>query len=376
MKFVKDIGDVQGKTVFVRADFNVPVSDGVITDDFRIQKTLGVVRFLREIGARIILASHFEGEGGSLAPVAKALEQYFPVTFVQNYYPQKPEEIDAALGRGNVVLLENLRVYKEEKENNEDFAKHLASFADIYVNEAFASSHRAHASIVGIPKFLPAYAGFVFGEEVEELSKALHPERPFVFVLGGAKFETKVPLIEKFYTLADKVFIGGALANDFIKAAGFGTGTSLLSSSEVDVKKFISDKLIMPIDVLVSNSNEVVIKKVEDVAMNDCIVDVGPKTLELVAPVIASARCVLWNGPLGNYELGHKDATLALAKLIAESQALSIVGGGDTVASIAELNLSDKFSFISTGGGAMLDFLANETLPGIQALNNSEISVK
>lgn len=372
MRFVKDIGDINSKTVFVRADFNVPVSNGVITDDFRIQKTLGVIRFLKEKGARIVLASHFEGEGGSLAPVAKALEQYFPIAFVKNYYPQKPEEIETALSDGNVVLLENLRTYKEEKENSEEFAKHLASFADLYVNEAFASSHRAHASVVGIPKFLPAYAGFVFGEEVTELSKALHPEHPFVFVLGGAKFETKIPLIEKFYALADKVFIGGALANDFIKAAGFGTGTSLLSSSEVDVKKFISDKLIMPIDVLVKSGDGVVTKKVEDITAEDYIVDVGPQTLELVKPVVASAKCVLWNGPLGNYELGYKNATLTLAKSIAESGALSIVGGGDTVASIAELNLSEKFSFISTGGGAMLDFLANETLPGIQALNDSE----
>lgn len=372
MKFIQNIGDIQGKTVFVRADFNVPVSNGVITDDFRIQKTLGVINFLKERGARIILASHFEGEGGSLSPVAKALGQYFPVTFVQNYYPQKPEEIETALGGGNIVLLENLRTYKEEKENSEEFAKHLASFADVYVNEAFASSHRDHTSIVGIPKLLPSYAGFVFAEEVMQLSKALHPEHPFVFVLGGAKFETKIPLIEKFYALADKVFIGGALANDFIKAAGFATGTSLLSSSEVDVKKFIGEKLIMPIDVLVKNGDEVITKKVEDITAEDYIVDVGPETLKLVEPVVASAKCVLWNGPLGNYELGYKNATLTLARFIAESNALSIVGGGDTVASIAELNLSDKFSFISTGGGAMLDFLANETLPAIKALNDSE----
>jgi len=365
------MGDIAGKTVFLRADFNVPVKNGVITDDFRIQKTKHVINFLKQKGARIIMASHFEGEGGSLAPVAKLLSLEYPIAFIQNYFPDTPTDLHEALKSGEIVLLENLRIYAEEKGNDEAFAKHLASFADMYVNEAFASSHRAHSSIVGIPKYIPSFAGFVFEEEVKELSQALHPEHPFVFILGGAKFETKIPLIEKFFTLADKVFIGGALANDFLKAAGISTGTSLLSNTSVDIKKFLTDKLIMPFDVRVKSGGGSIVKKVSEITETDYIVDVGPETMKSVCPVIGSAKYVLWNGPLGNYELGFKESTLSLAKCIAESDSMSLVGGGDTVASIAELNLSEKFSFISTGGGAMLDFLANETLPGIKALNKS-----
>jgi len=368
MNYIHQIQDIKGKAVFLRADFNVPVKDGVVTDDFRIQKTLKTIDFLKSRGAQIIIASHFEGEGGSLKPVAQYLTQKgYASIFVSDFFPEKPHQLDS-LKEGEILLLENLRRYPEEKANDSVFATHLAGFAQYFVNEAFSSSHRAHASIVGIPQHLVSYAGFCFEEEVRELSRTLHPKHPFVFILGGAKFETKIPLIKKFFAMADKVFIGGALANDFLKASGNQTGTSLLSSDISQVSEFLTDKLIMPIDVIIKNDKGVVTKKVSEVLDGDYIVDVGPETMALVCPIIAETATVLWNGPLGNYELGYKEATLELARCIGESSTESFVGGGDTIASIAELNLTSKITFISTGGGAMLDFLANETLPGIQAL--------
>lgn len=372
MKYIHEIENLKGQLVLLRADFNVPVENGVITDDFRIQKTLKSIDFLKNAGSRIVIASHFEGEGGSLAVVAKDLAaRGYTTTFVEDFFPETPKEI-SDMKDGEIILLQNLRKYSGEKSNDATFSKHMASFAHVYVNEAFSSSHRAHASIVGIPELLPSYAGFCFAEEVMELSRALHPKHPFIFILGGAKFETKIPLIKKFFAIADKVFIGGALANDFLKASGLQTGTSLISSDISHVSEFLTDKLIMPIDVIVKNGETIATKKVNEVLEGDYILDVGPETMALVCPVVAEAATVLWNGPLGNYELGYKDATLALAHCIGESETESFVGGGDTIASIAELNLTEKITFVSTGGGAMLDFLANETLPGIQALEKSQ----
>ncbi len=368
MRSIQEVDSLKGKTVFVRADFNVPVSGGVVSDDFRIKKTIPLIRLLRERGARIILASHFEGEGGSLRPVFNYLKELFPVSFIEDFYPEVPPALQDALEKGDVVLFENLRKYPQEKANDESFARHLASCAQIYVNEAFSAAHREHASVVGVPKFLTHYAGIVFEEEVRELSKAFEPSRPFIFILGGAKFETKIPLVEKFFNLADKVFIGGALSNDFFRAKGFATGKSLLSPSNTNVNAFLTQKLILPVDVLVKNEEGVTVKKPEEVSKDDYIVDVGPQSMEDLCAEIRRSSFVLWNGPLGNFEIGFKDATLRVAECVAESNAVSIVGGGDTIASIAELNLFDKFSFISTGGGAMLDFLAHETLPGIEAL--------
>lgn len=372
MRTISDIGDVNGKTLFVRVDFNVPVADGVVSDDFRIQKSLETIDHLLSLGARLILASHIEGGEATLRPVFEYLKKIYPIVFVEKYFPDSDVEITHALGQGHIVLLENLRVYKEEKANEPEFARHLASFAHAYVNEAFSASHREHASIVGIPKHIPSYAGFVFEKEVAELTKALQPEHPFLFILGGAKFETKLPIIEKFFDKADRVFIGGALANDFLLAEGAHMGHSLLSEGSFDLKKYLVHKLILPKDVVVQSENGTFTKTVGDIEPTETISDVGPNTIEYVKEEIKKSKFILWNGPLGNYEKGFKDATLSLAQAIAESGAISIVGGGDTVASIAQLNLSDKFSFISTGGGAMLDFLAHETLPGIEAMEASD----
>jgi phosphoglycerate kinase len=371
MKSFSTLTDLSQKTVFVRADFNVPIRDGVVADDFRIKKAFTLIDDLRSKGARIILASHIESGEGTLFPVFTHLKERYPVTFVKEHFPTVPQELNEALDRGDIVLLENLRTYSGEKANDASFAKHLAGLADIYINEAFPASHRSHASIVGIPQYIPAYPGPVFEQEVSELSRAFSPEHPFVFILGGAKFETKLPLIQKFSTLADTICMGGALANDFFRAKGFATGKSLLSDHSVSLDTFMTDAFIIPHDVVVENQSGRETKKVEVIEAEDIISDIGPETLRRIEEKIKVAKFVLWNGPLGNYEKGFTEATEVLAKMIAESGAVSLVGGGDTVASIASLGLEEKFTFISTGGGAMLEFLANETLAGIEALNTN-----
>ena len=370
MKSVRDIGNIKGKFVFVRADFNVPLVDGFIGNDFRIRKTLPTIDFLLGKGAKLVIGSHIGEEKTSLRPVCEYLESKYSVSFVENYYPSAPEVLKNS--KSDIFLLENLRKYSEEKSNDEKFSKHIASFADFYVNEAFPASHRSHASIIGIPRYIPSFAGFVFEEEIENLSKAFHPDHPFLFILGGAKFETKMPLVKKFFSLADEVFIGGALANDFFRAKGLDTGSSLLSEEKLPMEDFLNKKLILPIDLVVKNGEMVSIKQSEDVRDGDVIADVGVKSIENLNSNISKSKFILWNGPLGNYENGFKKATFSLAKKIAKSSAKSIVGGGDTVASIASLGIEREFTFVSTGGGAMLDFLANETLPGIEALNNGK----
>lgn len=368
MKTINDIGDVQGKTIFVRVDLNVPVQNGIVTDDFRIQAAMPTITLLLNSGAHLVLASHFESEGGSLKPVYEYLKKTFnDLVFVERYFPVAPDDIRSH----RIVLLENLRQYEGEKMNDPVFGEHLAHMADIYVNESFASSHRAHASFIQIPKYISSYAGLTFMKEVENLSKAFNPEHPFLFILGGAKFETKIPLVKKFSTIADTMFIGGAIANDFFQAKGIRTGQSRLSKGDYNLQEFLGPRLILPDSVIVECDESFSTKTVTQVEENEKIVDVGLASIEALAPVIESAKTIVWNGPLGNYETGYIEGTEALAKLIAQSNAHSIVGGGDTVASIAELNLSDSFTFLSSAGGAMLDFLADGTLPGIEALNSS-----
>lgn len=309
IRSIKEAGDLSGKRVLVRVDWNVPVEDGAVLDDFRIKQSLPTVEFLVNAGAKVVLMTHLEPEERSTDPL-------------RGYLPE------------GVEVLENLRKNPGEKENREEFAKELASGFDIYVNEAFSVSHREHASIVGVPKFLPSFAGLKFAEEVEELSKVFKPEHPFVFILGGAKFETKLPLVEKFLNIADKIFIGGAMAKH---------------AAEMDVSK--NPKITLPLG---------------DIAA----LDADEENIKLIGTLLKDAKFVVWNGPLGAYERGYTKGTLELAKLIAHSTGTSILGGADTLAAIKELNIGDKFSFVSTGGGAMLDFLANGTLPGIEALNS------
>lgn len=352
MKYIKEIEKLDGVKVLVRLDLNVPVQNNVIVDDYRIRKSLATINYLSEKGAQLILISHIETKDNpTLEPVAKYFNKLgIDCVFEKNYKK-------ALTTKNKITLLENLREYEGEKANDKKFAKELASLADIYVNEAFPVSHREHASVSAITEFIPSYAGIQFEEEIKHLSSAFNPDRPFLFILGGAKFETKLPLIEKFMSIADKIFVGGALANNFFKEQGKDIGTSLVSPDNFNLSRFLNtNKILLPIDSL---------KK------DDAIMDCGMKTVELIKTEVDKAKLILWNGPLGAYETGYRASTLQLAEILADATkngAKTIVGGGDTIATIAELKLEDSFTFVSTGGGAMLDFLAKGTLPGIEAL--------
>lgn len=339
IKSIAEANIMEGTIVLVRTDWNVPVKDGVVLDTSRIEATLPTINFALSRGAKVIIISHLGDGTDSLEIVAQEAEKFFPnnkVVFVRDPWNSSSPDGKTALDNlksGEIAVFENLRFWME-KENDEAFGKQLANFADIYVNEAFPCSHRKHTSIVQVPKFLPHFAGFRFLEEYERLSQVFNPEHPFLFILGGLKFETKLPLVEKFLNIADEVFIGGALAS---------------KARELDVVN--NAKIILPVG---------------DVSAPDANAD----TLAVLSEKIKEAKFILWNGPLGNYENGFIAGTVALARMLAESEAQIILGGGDTLA-VLKPEIKDQISahgFISTAGGAMLDFLANGTLPGIEAL--------
>lgn len=372
MKSIKDMGYLRGVRVLVRVDFNVPMANGNVSDNSRIKMVLPTVDYLRNEGAKVILMSHLESNDHrdlSLEPVSVELKKLGePVVFVKNLRSANGL-IGNRLGDGQCALLENLRFFPEEKANDRKFAEELSSLGDVYVNEAFSVCHREHASIIGVPRLMPGYAGFRLEKEIANLSKAFNPVHPFLFILGGAKFGTKMPLLAKFLDIADTVFVGGALANDLFKAKGHETGKSLVSGEPLDLKLFLdSSKLAMPVDVAVNDGS---VKGPGGLSADDKIMDAGPATVAALKETAAAARFILWNGPLGMYEEGFKATTVELARTVSEAAgrgATTIVGGGDTLAAISELGLDEKFTWLSAGGGAMLDFLAQGTLPGIEAL--------
>jgi phosphoglycerate kinase len=382
MKTIDQAPIKSGTRVLLRADFNVAVQNGKVVDDFRIRKTIPTLNFLKGKGAKVVIVSHIENAAGvegkaTLQPVVEVLNRLgFPCEFAETIEEAVKKSAEQ---KTNFTLLENIRNYPGETANDPAFSKQLAILGDVYVNDAFSVSHRAHASIVGVPKLLPHFAGFQLALEVENLSKAFNPSHPFFFILGGAKFDTKLPLVQKFMDKADTIFIGGALSNDFFKAKGYEVGHSMVSSTTINFDQLISnDKIILPIDVIVDSDGAQKILLPDQVAPNEKILDTGPKTLALLKEKIKTAKFILWNGPIGNYENGYKEPTHELARMIAvatKNSVQSIVGGGDTLAAIAELkqtsgeSLEDSFTFVSTGGGAMLDFLAKGTSPGIDALN-------
>lgn len=370
MKTLKDISYLKGVKVLLLVDFNVPIRGSVVVDDYRIRKTLPTIDFLTSKGAIVIMIGHLqspEGDNLSLEVVAEHLNNKLgcKVTFIKNY--KKAEETLRNADRGQCFMLENVRYFDGEKKNDPKLSQELASLGDIYVNDAFSVSHREHASVIGIPKFLPSYAGLQLQDEVENLSKAFDPSHPFLFILGGAKFETKLPLLQKFMNIADTIFVGGALANDILRARGCEVGISKVSDMKPESSIVDDDKIMTPIDIV---NQDKVVKVSTELDKLDKILDAGPQSLKFLGEKIKLAQFILWNGPLGLYEDGYKGATLYLARLIADSHATTIIGGGDTLAAIAELGIEDKFTFISTAGGAMLDFLAHGTLPGIEALGN------
>jgi phosphoglycerate kinase len=364
---VEDIEQGLYKRAIVRVDFNVPVENGAVTEGFRIDQSFPTLDFLTKRGFSIVLLAHLGEDGASsLKPVADYLAKYGKYVLASSL-----EEADRYLMKGErTVLLENIRRFEGEKENSIAFCRQLSALGDIFVNEGFSVSHRKHASVVGLPEILPSFAGMVFRREVETLSKVFEPAHPFILILGGKKAETKLPLVEKFEKTADKIVMGGALANDFLKVSGKEIGRSVVSGKNLIKKEWLSDsRFIIPERVIVldekGSQRE---ESVESLKRGDMIVDVAPSFLEKIGMEIKGAKTVVWNGSFGIFEKGQKNGTEGVAKAVIKSGAFSIVGGGDTTGALEEMGLSDKFSFVSTGGGAMLDFLAQGTLPGIKAL--------
>ena len=393
-KSVEDI-NVTGKKVLVRCDFNVPMEDGRITDDNRIVGALPTIKYLLAHNARVILCSHMGRPKGefnpkySLAPVAKRLSELLgkEVTLAADVVGPDAQAKAAALKDGEVLLLENVRFHKEEEKNDPAFAKQLASLAEIYVNDAFGTAHRAHASTAGVADYLPAVCGYLIQKEISIMGGALNnPTRPFVAILGGAKVADKLKVIENLLTKVDTLIIGGGMAYTFLAAQGKGIGTSLYDAEKLDYCKDMLKKadekgvkLLLPVDTVVAASfPDPIDAHIEtEVVCSDSIpadkmgLDIGPKTRELFAEAVKTAKTVIWNGPMGVFENPVLAAgTIAVAKALADTDAVTIIGGGDSAAAVNQLGFGDKMSHISTGGGASLEFLEGKELPGVAAAND------
>lgn len=391
-KTVKDV-DVRSKRVLVRVDYNVPLdAQGNVSDDKRITASLPTINYLLEQGARIILCSHLGRPKGevkkefSLAPVAKRLKELLPnvnIYFASDCIGEEAERKAAALKDGEILLLENLRFHKEEEKNDPEFAKKLASLAEIYVSDAFGTVHRAHASTAGVAAYLPAVAGFLIGKELSIMGGALeNPERPFVAILGGAKVADKIGVITNLLNKCDTLLIGGGMAYTFFKAMGYEIGDSLLDAESIDLAKQLMEnakqkgvKLLLPVDTVVAKAFAADAEHMT-VAANAIPagwqgLDIGEKTRELFAAEIKNAKTVIWNGPMGVFEFpAFAKGTEAVAKACAECGGTTIIGGGDSASAVKKLGYADKMTHISTGGGASLEFLEGKVLPGVAALND------
>lgn len=388
---VKDI-DVKGKRVFVRVDFNVPMDENRnITDDTRIRAAIPTIKYLIDQGAKVILASHLGRPKGqvnekySLAPVGDRLSQLLDkkVVMAKDCIGDEVKQAVAALAEGDVLLLENVRFYAEEEKNDEGFARQLSELADVYVNDAFGTAHRAHATTAGIAKFIPAVAGFLMEKEISFMGKAIKsPEHPFVAIIGGAKVSDKIGVIENLLTKVDYLLIGGGMSNTFLKSKTFNLGSSKVEEDKLDLATNLLTmadskgvKLLLPEDVIIAdafdanaNTKVVDVKAIPDGWM---ALDIGPKTIETFSKVVREAKTVIWNGPMGVFEMeAFAKGTESVAKALAESGATSIVGGGDSVAAVEKMGVADKMTHISTGGGASLEFLEGKELLGVVALKD------
>jgi phosphoglycerate kinase len=370
LKLVTELKDLTGVTVIVRASCNVPLVDGRVRNSFRLRRALPTLKFLKEAGAKTIIISHIGREPEeTLLPVFEELKNSLPMKWGGVITDPAFAEIKAEMQNGEIVFCENLRKDVREEENDKDLVASIAKYGDIYVNDAFAEAHRDHASTLGLAQALPAYAGITLAEEVTELQKVMQPQHPSLFLLGGSKFETKMPLVEKYLKLYDHVFVGGALANDVLKARGLEVGQSLVSDVSLVGAPFLWDeKLLIPIDVVVDGPRGVETKPADAVLSDEKIFDMGPETVAMLSRYIDASKTTLWNGPFGNYEAGFVDSTEAVARLIALSEGFSVLGGGDTVAAVEKLGLNDKFGFVSIGGGSMLTLLEHGTTPVLDRL--------
>ncbi len=391
-KTIKDV-DLKGKRALVRCDFNVPIENGEITDDIRIKAALPTIKYLVESGAKVILMSHLGRPKGepkkefSLEKVAERLSELLgsDVVFAPSdrVVDENVREKAKNLKEGQVILLENVRFRKEETDNDADFAKDLASLGDVFVQEAFGTAHRAHASTAGVAEFLPAVSGFLIEKEVKFLGDAVtDPKRPFVAIMGGAKVADKIKVIESLLEKVDTLIVGGGMAYTFFKAKGYEIGTSILDEDGIDLAKNTMEKaekmgkdLVLPVDIVVADKFENdADKKVVDadkVPENMMGLDIGPKTIELFKEKIADAKTVVWNGPVGVFEMDNfAEGTKAIAKALADSDCVSIIGGGDSAAAVKKFGLEEGMTHISTGGGASLEFLEGKELPGIAVIQD------
>ena len=387
---IRDL-DLKGRKVFCRVDFNVPLDGGEVGDDNRIDAALPTLRHLAEAGARTILASHLGRPRGkakpelSLAPVARRLAQKLgrPVAFAEDCVGEPAKNAVDNLKDGEFVLLENLRFHPGEEANTEEFAAELAALADVYVNDAFGTAHRAHASTAGVPRILkPAAAGFLMQRELEQLGKLTgSPESPFVAILGGAKISDKISLIENLMPVVDSFIVGGAMAYTFLKSMVHPVGKSLIEGDNLSLAKSIMQKaeqqgkrFVLPLDHVVTLGDDDHYRTTDNVDITglEAGADIGPKSVELFAAVLGSARTVLWTGPLGRFELPQfADGTRKVGEALAGSSAVSVVGGGDTASAVRKFGLADRMSHVSTGGGASLEFLSGLPLPGVDALGDA-----
>ena len=387
-KTVRDI-DPRHRRVLVRVDFNVPLKNGAVADDTRIRAALPTIQYLIERGGEVVLCSHLgRPKGGpdpkySLQPAAQRLSELLgrPVPLVPDCIGPKAEGAAAEMRPGDVRLLENLRFHPEEEKNDPGFAQKLSVLADLYVNDAFGSAHRAHASTEGVAHLLPAVAGFLMEKEIEYLGQAIeNPKHPYVAILGGAKISDKIGVIENLLTKADRVLVGGGMANTFLKAQGIAVGDSLVEDDSLDTARKLlaqaGDKLVLPVDVVLGDKYEAgaqsrVVGIAEGIPAGWRILDIGPHTVAEFGKALRGAALVVWNGPMGVFEFpAFSEGTNAVARLVAGSGATTIVGGGESVSAVEQAGLADKMSHISTGGGASLEMLEGKTLPGVAALQD------
>ncbi|OIO14282.1 phosphoglycerate kinase [Candidatus Gottesmanbacteria bacterium CG11_big_fil_rev_8_21_14_0_20_37_11] len=387
IRTIHELKNIRGKRVLLTVDFNISLHNGNITNDTRIVEALPTINYLRKEGAKIILISHLGRPRGydkkfSLRPVAERLRKLtkIKVNLIDDFWEGKAINIINKIPEDELILLENIRFYKGEEDNDKIFSKHLAKMADFFVNDAFGTSHRVHSSIVGIADYLPSFAGMLMAKEIQVLSDALNkPARPFLVLIGGAKTPEKIAVIERILDIADTIALGGAISNTFLAAWGFGTGKSLVDYEMVEMARVVFWKaakkhcaLILPQDLVISDRERSKMPSVIEynkIPNNVAIYDIGPKTQKYYCKLINEAKTIIWNGPMGFYEDPlYKKGTDAVLKCLSNSNAYSILGGGDTITSIKERRYLEKISHISTGGSAMLSFLEKGTLPGIDVL--------
>ncbi|HLA88101.1 MAG TPA: phosphoglycerate kinase [Anaerolineales bacterium] len=392
-KTVKDI-DIRGKRVLMRVDFNVPMADGKVTDDKRIKAALPTIQYVLDQGASLILMSHLgrpksasdltlryaQGGAFSLRNVAETLSTLLnrPVQMAPDCIGAEVEKMAKALKPGEVLMLENTRFHAGEEKNDLEFARQLASLGDVYVNDAFGSAHRAHASTEGVARFLPAVSGFLMEQELEYLGRAVsNPVHPYIAILGGAKISDKILVVESLLSKCDKLIIGGGMANTFLAAQGLNMQDSLVEVEAMELAKSImaksSDKLILPIDAVIADKFDAEANTktvpVDKIPAGWRMLDVGPKTLELYQITLKGVKLVVWNGPVGVFEMPKfAEGTFALARMLAESGAITVIGGGDSASAVKKAGVAKKMTHVSTGGGASLEFLEGKVLPGVAAL--------